>query len=288
MPVGPILSVPVGPEPCAAMRTPRPPLPFELPADLADLVERAGRATPAAGSAGWIFRLMDLTALGDAEDERSIAALCSRAAGEGGHAAAVLVAPRFVPHAARFLADTGVRLASIINYPDGDARPMAVRSEAERVIGFGAEEIDLVFPYRAFLSGDAVAGPALVAAAKAACGPSVTLKVILETPAFKEADQLAEAARIAVREGADFLATSTGLFGRTTTLDATALLLDAVKGADIYEERRVGVKPCGGIATVQQAIRFLALIDAGLGRHWLQPQTFRIAGDGLMRQILGT
>ncbi|NBC33398.1 MAG: deoxyribose-phosphate aldolase [Alphaproteobacteria bacterium] len=270
------------------MRTPRKPLPFELPADLADLVERAGRATPAAGSGRWIFRLMDLTALGDAEDERSVEVLCGRAVRESGQAAAVVVAPRFVPRAARCLADSGVRLGSTVNYPEGDTKPMAVRAEAERVIGFGAEEIDLVFPYRAFLAGDSVAGPAIVAAAKAACGPSVTLKVILETPAFKEAEPLSEAARVAVREGADFLATSTGLFGRTTTLDGTALLLDAVKGAEIYEGRRVGIKPCGGIEAVSQAIRFLALVDAGLGRHWLQPQTFRIAGDGLMRQVLET
>lgn len=268
------------------MRTPRKHLPFELPADLADLVERAGRATAAAGSARWILRLMDLTALGDAEDDRSIEALCGRAVRETGQPAAVVVAPRFVPRAARCLAGSGIRIGSVINYPDGNAKPMAVRAEAERVIGFGADEIDLVFPYRAFLAGDSVVGPAVVAAAKAACGPSVALKVILETPAFNEAGPLSEAARVVVREGADFVATSTGLFGRTTTLDGTALLLDAVKGAEIYEERRVGIKPCGGIEAVSEAIRFLALVDAGLGRHWLQPQTFRIAGEGLMRQVL--
>ena len=268
------------------MRRPSPTLPFELPADLADLVERAGRATPSSGSAGWIFRLMDLTALGDMEDDRSIETLCAQAVRETGHAAALVVPPRHVPRVRHLLADSRVHIASVVNYPDGEANAMAVRAETERLIGFGADEIDLVFPYRAFLAGDIVAGPAVISAAKAACGPSITLKVILETTAFKEADRLSEAARIAVREGADFLATSTGLFGRATTLDATALLLDAVKGAEIYEGRRIGVKVSGGIGTVTQAIRFLALIDAGLGRHWLQPHTFRISGEGLMREVL--
>lgn len=268
------------------MRRPRSPQPFELPADLAQLVDKAARATPSSGSAGWIFRLTDLTALGDEEDQRSIESLCQQAQRESGSAAAVIVPPRFVPPARRALSGTAVHLGSVVNYPDGDSNPMTVRAETERLIGSGADEIDLVFPYRAFLAGDRVAGPAVISAAKAACGPGITLKVILETPAFKEADNLAEAARVAVREGADFLATSTGLFGRATTLDGTALLLDAVRGADIYDGRRVGIKPCGGVASLIEAIRFLALIDAGLGRHWLQPHTFRIAGDGLRSALL--
>ena len=268
------------------IRRPPSPQPFDLPADLVELVERAERATPSSGSAKWVFRLMDLTALGDGEDEHSIDALCRQAARASGLAAGVIVPPRFVPHARRRLGGTGVHLGSVVNYPEGDANAMAVRAETERLIGFGADEIDLVFPHRAFLSGDRVGGPAVIAAAKAACGPRVSLKVILETTAFKEADLLAEAARVAAREGADFLATSTGLFGRTTTLDAAALLLDAVKGAEFYDGRRVGIKACGGITSIPQAIRFMALIDAGLGRHWLQPHTFRIAGEGLMRQVL--
>jgi deoxyribose-phosphate aldolase len=64
-----------------------------------------------------------------------------------------------------------------------------------------------------------------------------------------------ETAKIAVDCGADFVKTSTGMFGQATIQDV-ALLFEIVGS-------RAGVKAAGGIRTLAQA---MAMIEAGASR----------------------
>ena len=83
---------------------------------LPDLIEAAAAAPADAGIAARILPLVDLTSLGDddndAKIERSVRAL------ETG-VAAVCVWPRFVPLARSVSTARPVRLATVANFPDG-------------------------------------------------------------------------------------------------------------------------------------------------------------------------
>ena len=88
--------------------------------------------------------------------------------------------------------------------------------------------MDVVFPYRALLAGDASVGLALVQHCREACGDRALLKVILETGQLGSSDTVCRAAEIAVAGGAHFLKTSTGKTLPGATADAVAVLLDVM------------------------------------------------------------
>ncbi|MBL8999347.1 MAG: deoxyribose-phosphate aldolase, partial [Gemmatimonadetes bacterium] len=63
--------------------------------------------------------LVDLTSLDEDEDAASTNALCARAVTPHGPVAAVCLWPRFVAQARAALAGTGVRIATVVNFPTG-------------------------------------------------------------------------------------------------------------------------------------------------------------------------
>ena len=126
--------------------------------------------------------LLDLTSLNADDDEARIIALCQRALSPAGAVAAVCVYPAFVALARRTLdqlGGAGVRVATVTNFPAGAADVDAAAAQTAAAVAAGADEVDVVYPYRAMLAGDAIVGRALVAACRAACGSGVLLKVIL-------------------------------------------------------------------------------------------------------------
>ncbi|MEQ1699922.1 MAG: deoxyribose-phosphate aldolase, partial [Ilumatobacteraceae bacterium] len=112
--------------------------------------------------------LLDLTELGDHATDADVVALCGRAVGRHGTVAAVCVWPRHVALAASQLVGTGVRIATVVNFPAGAADIDAVVELAMSAQADGADEIDLVLPYRAFLAGDQAHAGRMVAALRGA------------------------------------------------------------------------------------------------------------------------
>ncbi|MEA2194532.1 MAG: deoxyribose-phosphate aldolase, partial [Solirubrobacteraceae bacterium] len=72
--------------------------------------------------------LIDLTSLNDDDTPEIIAALCAQAA-DAGVAAVCIYAP-FVPQAVAALAGTGVRVATVANFPAGAPDADAAAREA--------------------------------------------------------------------------------------------------------------------------------------------------------------
>jgi deoxyribose-phosphate aldolase len=122
---------------------------------------------PSAALAARALALVDLTDLSDTCTVDAIDQLCERAVGPYGHTAAVCVWPRFVSHAAFRLRGSGVVIATVVNFPAGGDGIDATIAETVRALHDGADEIDLVLPYRAFLAGDVGAAEAMVAAVRA-------------------------------------------------------------------------------------------------------------------------
>ena len=238
-----------------------------------------GMSSDRAALAQRAIALVDLTDLGDAPTDAGIDALCERAAAAG--TAAVCVWPRFVARCRERLAGTGVRIATVVNFPAGGEDVAATVAETERALADGADEIDLVLPYRAFLDGRVGDAAAMVTAVRAAVGAPAHLKVILESGGYPSLDHVRAAARLAIDHGADFVKTSTGKTAVSATIAASVMILDAIRSAS-GDGRSVGFKPSGGIRTLDDAARYLAVADEMMGPAWATAETFRFGASGLL------
>ncbi|MEN9506602.1 MAG: deoxyribose-phosphate aldolase [Actinomycetota bacterium] len=233
---------------------------------------------PVASDARRVLALVDLTDLGEAPTAEAITQLCRRATGSHGSTAAVCVWPRFVAQAKALLASSGVRVATVVNFPDGGSDADLVVAETRAALAAGADEIDLVMPYRAFLAGhDDVVVTVLDRVRACVVGPA-RLKVILETGAHPDRDSIARATVLAIDHGADFVKTSTGKTSVSATPDAVRTMLEVIRGSG----RAVGIKPSGGIRTLDDARAYLAIADDVMGASWATPETFRFGASGLL------
>ena len=233
-------------------------------------------------TAGHALVLLDLTSLNDDDTEETIKTLCARARTRHGDVAAVCVWPRFVALAAGLLQDSPVKIAAVANFPEGGSDIDGAAATARRIIEAGGDEVDVVFPYRAFLRGDSDTAAQLVAACKQACGQRGRLKVILETGCMPDAASIRRASEIALDNGADFIKTSTGKVPVSATPEAARSMLEvlAERGSG------AGFKPSGGIRDVATAGLYLALADEIMGPGWASADTFRFGASGVLDSLV--
>ncbi|MGY5807302.1 deoxyribose-phosphate aldolase [Rhizobium sp. LEGMi198b] len=227
--------------------------------------------------------LLDLTNLKDDCTPAQIETLCARAQSPYGHTAAICIWPRFVAQARGILGtDHAVRIATVVNFPAGDMEVADVAAEAREAIADGADEIDLVIPYRALLAGNEQAVTDMVAAVRAECKGPVLLKTILETGELKDVTLIRRASELAIEAGSDFIKTSTGKVAVNATLEAADIMLRAIRQSG----RKVGFKPAGGIGSVADAALYLSLAETIMAPDWAMPSTFRFGASSLLDDIL--
>ena len=227
--------------------------------------------------------LIDLTDLNANSSDAAVAGLCAKAQTLYGKTAAVCIWPRFVKGARPLLKGTGIKIATVVNFPDGDDDTAPVVIETEKAIKDGADEIDLVFPYRAFKKGQRELAGEQIAIIASVCRNRALLKVILETGELKDQSLVKSASELAISEGADFIKTSTGKVQVNATLAAAETMLNAIKSSG---RRDVGFKPAGGIRTIADAEKYLDLADRIMGPDWATPATFRFGASGLLDDCL--
>lgn len=225
--------------------------------------------------------LVDLTDLNDGCTPEAIDALCERASRYG--TAAVCVWPDFVAQSSRLLAGTGVRVATVVNFPTGDERPFVVALVTERALVDGADEIDVVLPYKAFAAGSRDRPADMLDRVRAITSDrGALMKVILETGELLDLDVAEAAARFAIEHGADFVKSSTGKTPVSATLPAVERMLEVIASAD----RPIGIKPAGGISTADDAERYIAAAERIMGDGWVSPAMFRFGASGLLNALL--
>ncbi|NDL61369.1 deoxyribose-phosphate aldolase [Acerihabitans arboris] len=232
--------------------------------------------------------LMDLTTLNDDDTDDKVISLCRQAKSPSGNTAAVCIYPRFVPVARRALQQQGtpdIRIATVVNFPHGNDDTAIALAETRAAIAYGADEVDVVLPYRALIVGNEQLGFDLVAGCKALCADSgVLLKVILETGELRRPELIRRAAEIAIDAGADFIKTSTGKVPVNATLESVEIMLRVIHDKGVGE--RVGVKPAGGVRTAAEAAAYLALADLVMGHGWADARHFRFGASSLLTSLL--
>ena len=244
-----------------------------------DLLQRAEGAAADAALAARALPLLDLTSLNESDTEADIEQLCRRAIEYG--TAAVCIYPQFVPMARDLLRGTGVRLATVANFPHGSDDIVRAAEECAAAAEAGANEVDVVAPIDAIREHDIGMVSELVAACRTAASET-TLKVILETGVLAEPMLIGGAARAAVMAGCDFLKTSTGKAPVGATLEAAAVLLAVIDEAD----GKVGFKAAGGIRTARQAASYLYLAEQLINPSWASTSTFRFGASSLLDDLV--
>lgn len=227
--------------------------------------------------------LIDLTNLNDDCTPHDIEELCKQAMTPAGPVAAVCVWPRFVAQSKRLLGDGPIKVATVVNFPAGGEDIKATMHETKDCVANGADEIDLVMPYRAFAAGNIDLARSMIHTIRATTDGSALLKVILETGELRDPALIASAAKLALEEGADFIKTSTGKVAVNATEEAAKIMLEAIRD---HGDRTRGFKPAGGVRTREDAAAYLKIAGDIMGPDWATRETFRFGASGLLSNLL--
>ncbi|HPN84917.1 MAG TPA: deoxyribose-phosphate aldolase [Victivallales bacterium] len=191
-----------------------------------------------------IASLIDHTLLRQNTTRKQIRQLCEDAVKYG--FATVCVNPFWVSYCAENLAESRVKICSVVGFPLG-ATPSEVKAfEAELCIRNGAHEIDMVMNIGSAKDSDwKYVESDISTIAKIARDNKAILKVIFEN-CLLEKDEILKACEVAVSAGAHFVKTSTGFSSGGATLEDVKLMYEAVKGKCL-------VKAAGGIRNASDA-----------------------------------
>lgn len=200
-----------------------------------------------------LARIVDHTILRPETTRDDIAALC-RDAHELG-VFAVCVPSTWVHTAALALADSPVRVATVVGFPSGAVLPAVKALETQQAVVSGADEIDMVINLGALKSAEWDLVTRDIHAVRQASIGSV-LKVIIEAAALTD-DEIRRVCRLVADSGADFVKTSTGFHPNGgASIHQVELMRDSIPDG-------MGLKASGGIRSLEQA---LAMVDAGATR----------------------
>lgn len=231
-----------------------------------------------------IFSCIDLTSLNDSDTIESIHQFSKKARVGSHQVAAVCVYPKFLP-AVSCLREQGIRLATVVNFPEGLCDSGRTCEEIQFALSSGADEIDLVFPYKDYLSGRLENVMQFLLACRKAAS-KVLLKVIIETGAFSDICDVLNAAVLCYETGADFTKTSTGKIAQGASLKTAAALCYAANHCQTFSSRTLGVKVSGGIKTVDQAISYFVLAREFMGENTIGAKRFRIGASQLVDSLM--
>ncbi|WP_293501902.1 deoxyribose-phosphate aldolase [Roseateles sp.] len=223
---------------------------------------------------------LDLTSLNDADTPADIATLCQRAQTAYGPVAAVCVWPRFVAQA-RAALPAAIKVAAVADFPDGALDLPRALADVAEIAQAGGDEVDVVLPWRALLADKVTEVSEFLAEVRHASRP-LTLKVIIESGELGTAQRIAQATRLALAAGADFVKTSTGKTPTGATPEAAAVMLKEIAASGLPA---AGFKASGGVRSVADAAGYIAQTEATLGADALSPQRLRFGASGLLTDI---
>ena len=195
---------------------------------------------------------VDHTLLQQTATWEEIRALCDDAMQYG--TASVCIPPCYVRQAKEYVGGR-MKVCTVIGFPNGNHTTAAKVFETEDAVENGADEIDMVINIGMVKAGNYDFVLEEIRAVRAACKGRL-LKVIIEICLLTEAEKI-KMCEIVTESGADYIKTSTG-FSTAGATFADVELFAAHVG-------NVRIKAAGGIASMEDAERFLALGASRLG-----------------------
>ena len=169
--------------------------------------------------------------------------------------ASVCIPASYVRQAKDYVGDR-LAVCTVIGFPPGYDTPAAKCFRASDAVANGADEVDMVINIGWVKDGLYDRVQQEISAVKKACGGKL-LKVIIETCLLTEEEKI-RMCRVVTDSGADYIKTSTGFSKAGATFDDVALFAK-------YVGPNVKIKAAGGISSLEDAEKFIALGASRLG-----------------------
>lgn len=226
-----------------------------------------------------LIQSIDLTLLDEHATTESLAQL--RKDAQQNQVAALCI---YMQHIPGFIAQTDIKLATVINFPNGAEPLEASLASIEEAALLGVAEIDYVFPYFMYLKGQTQDTLDQCHSIAQLCKKhNLVLKVILETGAFPSQQTIYTSSRELIELGCNFIKTSTGKIPVGASLSAAFAILSAIKDANTF----CGIKISGGVKKPHQALHYAMLAELIIGKP-ICKSWFRIGASSLLGELLKT
>lgn len=200
-----------------------------------------------------ILNKVDHTLLKQSATWEEIKAICDD--GIKYNTASVCIPPSFVKRAKDYVKD-GVKICTVIGFPNGYSTTSVKVFETKDAINNGADEIDMVINIGDLKDKNYEAILNEIKEIKSACNNKI-LKVIIET-CMLNTDEKIKMCQLVTKSGADYIKTSTGFGGAGATFEDIEIFAKNV-GKDVK------IKAAGGISSIADAEKFIALGADRLG-----------------------
>lgn len=237
---------------------------------------------------------IDLTTLEGSDNSEKIISLVEKAVKPSYETnlpsvAAVCMYGDLVKYAKKRLEEIGnekVKIAAVSSaFPSGRASLNIKLLDTNEALEAGADEIDMVIDRGALLSKDYVKVFNEVAKIKKICG-NKTLKVIIESGELGSNENIIIASFISMFAGADFIKTSTGKISIGATRTSVLSMLEAIKHFYLITDKKIGIKPSGGIKKYINGFEYKKLVEDTLGIQWINPDLFRLGASSMLDEII--
>ncbi len=233
-----------------------------------------------------LISLIDLTSLDNCDTETTIKKLIEKANSGclGSYPAAVCAFANFGDLVRKNL-NTSIKTAVVGScFPSSQTLSTAKIAEAELISQTAIDELDIVINRGVFFDEKYDLISHEISQIKSALKEK-TLKVILETGDLKTEKSIKLAAKLAIEAGADFIKTSTGKTTQGASHEAVRWMCEVIKIHHTTTGIKIGIKPSGGIKTIDDALVYYNIIQEELGDEWLTPSLFRIGASSLYDQL---
>ena len=184
--------------------------------------------------------------------------------------ASVCIPASFVKQAKEYVGDK-LAICTVIGFPNGYATTAAKCFMASDTVDNGADEVDMVINIGWAKEGKWEEITTEIAAIKAACKGRL-LKVIIETCLLTDEEKIA-LCKCVSDSGADYIKTSTGFSKAGATFEDVALFAK-------YVAPHVKIKAAGGISSIEDAEKFIALGADRLGTSRIVKIAKGLENDG--------
>ena len=215
-----------------------------------------------------ILAKCDHTLLAQTSTWEEIKAICDD--GMKYKTASVCIPASFVKQAKEYVGEN-LAICTVIGFPNGYATTAAKCFMAHDAVSHGADEVDMVINIGWAKEGKWDAITAEIADIKAHCKGKL-LKVIIETCLLTDEEKIAMC-KVVTDAGADYIKTSTGFSTAGATFADVELFAKHIGP-------NVKIKAAGGISSLEDAEKFIALGADRLGTSRIVKIAKGLANDG--------
>ena len=239
-----------------------------------------------------IFNCIDLTTLNTDDSQDSVTDFVLRVNAfdneypQYPNVAAVCVYSNFAGVVRPVLEVTGVKIAVVAGgFPSGQTFTAVKVADAALAVSDGADEIDIVMNIGMLRDKNYEELCDELIEVKHAI-KDARMKVIIESGALKDAEEIRNASILALWSEADFIKTSTGKVYAGASPEAAYVMCRCIKEYFEKTGNRVGFKAAGGVRSTEDALLYYAIVKEVLGDEWLSNEFFRIGASSLANNIL--